>query len=436
LFIDEALISIKAGNGGDGVISFRREKFIARGGPDGGHGGSGGSVYLQADENLDSLQDFTRQRHFKAESGRAGEGSNRTGKSGEELVLKVPLGTMVFHHLGTLPQEPGSSLLQLSENQFLCDLDQHGDRFLIAKGGRGGKGNISFAHSLNQSPRLAEKGEKGEEKKLYLELKVLADVGLVGFPNAGKSTLLSKISRTDPKIGDYPFTTLVPQLGKHSIALKKPFTVADIPGIIEGASQGKGLGIQFLKHIERCRMFLFMVDLDQANEAQIEYHLQTLFHEVSFYNERLKEKDWVICGNKIDTEQGKKHMKSMETYFASLKLPYYFISAKENTAIDPVMSYLSERLETLPRLPSEARSFTLYTLEEKAIKVQKIEEHVYLLESQEIERLVAASDLNHPGSLRYISRLFKKMQIEKLLRHEGIQEGDAVEIAGKRMIWT
>jgi GTPase len=435
LFIDEVVITVKAGDGGDGVISFRREKFIAWGGPDGGHGGNGGSIYLLADENIDTLQDFVHSRLFRSEKGKAGSGSNRTGKSGADLFLKVPLGTMVFQQMTNQKDAIEGQTLTLSPHTFICDLDKHGDQFLVAKGGRGGKGNVSFAHSLNQSPRLAEMGEKGEEKSLYLELKVLADLGLVGFPNAGKSTLLSKISRTDPKIGAYPFTTLRPQLGKHFIPLKKPFTVADIPGIIEGASQGKGLGIRFLKHIERCRMFMFMVDLDQDFTHAI-HQLEILFKEVCFYNEHLKEKKWIICGNKIDTEQGYANQSLILEYFKSLALPYFFISGKESIQVDSLMAYVSECLENIPFLPSETRSFTLYTLEDKAIRVEQLEDNLYRVHCQDLERIIAASDLHHPGSLRYISRLFKKLQLEKVLAKHGVKDGDSVEIAGKRMIWT
>ncbi|HOI25245.1 MAG TPA: GTPase ObgE [Caldisericia bacterium] len=435
MFIDEVVITVKAGNGGDGVISFRREKFIARGGPDGGHGGTGGSVYLIADENMDTLQDFVHNRLFRSENGKAGSGANRTGKSGDDLYLKVPLGTMVFQQMLQQNSPGEDQIIALSPHTFLCDLDKHGDKFLCAKGGRGGKGNVSFAHSLNQTPRLAEMGEKGEEKTLYLELKVLADIGLVGFPNAGKSTLLGKISRTDPKIGAYPFTTLRPQLGKHFIPFKKPFTVADIPGIIEGASQGKGLGIRFLKHIERCRMLMFMVDLDQ-DIAHAKKQLETLFQEVCFYNEHLKEKSWIICGNKIDTIQGKENQNLMEEYFKMLALPYFFISGKESINIDSLMNYISESLDHIPSLPSETRSFTLYTLEDKAIRIEQLAEKLYRVHCQDLERIVAASDLHHPGSLRYISRMFKKLQLEKILSKHGVNEGDSVEIAGKRMIWT
>jgi GTPase len=435
VFIDEVVITVKAGDGGDGVISFRREKFIARGGPDGGHGGNGGSVYLLADENMDTLQDFVHNRLFRSEKGKAGSGSNRTGKSGADLFLKVPLGTMVFQQ--TLDQNTSceDQIITLSPHTFICDLDKHGEQFLVAKGGRGGKGNVSFAHSLNQTPRLAEMGEKGEEKTLYLELKVLADLGLVGFPNAGKSTLLSKISRTDPKIGAYPFTTLRPQLGKHFIPLKKPFTVADIPGIIEGASQGKGLGIRFLKHIERCRMLMFMLDLDQEI-SHAKKQLEILFQEVCFYNEHLKEKAWIVCGNKIDTIQGQENQDLIRDYFKSLALPYFFISGKESINIDSLMTYISEALDNIPSLPSETRSFTLYTLEDKAIRIEQLADKLYRVHCQDLERIVAASDLHHPGSLRYISRLFKKLQLEKILAKHGVKEGDSVEIAGKRMIWT
>ncbi len=436
MFIDEVLVFIKAGDGGDGIISFRREKFIARGGPDGGHGGDGGSIYIEADENLDTLQDFTNQRHYRSENGKAGSGGNRSGKRGSDLIIRVPAGTMIFEQM---PEAEGELLgfdHKLSSHRFVCDLDKHLERILIAKGGRGGKGNASFAHSLNQAPRLAEKGEKGEEKTLFLELKVLADVGLVGFPNAGKSTLLGKISRTDPKIGAYPFTTLAPQLGKHFIPYKKPFTVADIPGIIEGASKGKGLGIQFLKHIERCRMLLFMVDLDQSSLEHIKNQLQILFEEVLFYNQQLKDKKWIICGNKIDTPMGRAMQDSIQSYFHSLSLPYFFISAQRGDSIKELMNFCSEQLELIPQIPIENKQMVLYTLKDQKISIQRIEEHLFKVECSDLERIISASDIHHPGSLRYISRMFKKIELEKILKKHGIKEGDMVEIAGKRMVWS
>ncbi len=435
MFIDEASLIVKAGDGGDGVISFRREKFIARGGPDGGHGGHGGHVYLEADKNTATLHHFMHQRHYRAEKGKAGSGGRKTGKSGQDLVLKVPPGTIIFQQESG--HETGNKLEdQLASHHFLCDLDKDGERFLVAKGGRGGKGNSSFAHSLNQSPRLAEIGEKGEEKQLFLELKVLADVGLVGFPNAGKSTLLGKISRTDPKIGDYPFTTLYPQLGIHQIPLKAPFTVADIPGIIEGASEGKGLGIRFLKHIERCRMLLFLLDLDQEHIDLIKDQLETLFKEVTYYHPRIKEKIWVIGGNKIDTLRGQSNKDRMEDWFKKLSHPFFFISGKEGIALDSLMLFLSEQLEMLPSVPLETRDYALYTLDEQPVKIEKLDEHLYQVHCNELERIISASDLHHPGSLRYINRLFKKYQLEKLLRQHGLQKGDMVEISGKRLHWT
>ena len=244
MFIDQATINVKSGNGGNGVVSFRREKYIPKGGPDGGNGGNGGSIIIRADKQLTTLMDFRYRRKYTAPDGDRGQGANKTGKSGEDIVLRVPEGTIIND------QESGKQL---------ADLISHGDQIIIVRGGRGGKGNAEFATSTRQAPRIAQHGTPGEERTLDLQLKLLADVGLIGFPNAGKSTLISRISAAKPKIADYPFTTLIPNLGIVRFGEFRSFVVADMPGLIEGAHAGKGLGIQFLQHIERTRVLVFLL---------------------------------------------------------------------------------------------------------------------------------------------------------------------------------
>ncbi|NLZ44656.1 MAG: GTPase ObgE, partial [Clostridia bacterium] len=285
MFIDEVRIRVAAGKGGDGVVSFRREKYIPRGGPDGGNGGRGGHVYLRVDPGLSTLYDLRYKKRFKAEAGGNGGRNNRTGKSGRDLVIRVPPGTMVFL------DEPGNERL-------LCDLTGEIEEFLVARGGRGGRGNAAFAGPTYQAPRFAEKGEPGEEKALRLELKLLADVGLVGYPNAGKSTLLSVISAARPKIADYPFTTLSPVLGVVSIG-EESFVVADLPGLVEEAHKGVGLGHQFLRHSERTRLLLHLVDLAVEGEDPLA-RWEMINNELAAYSSELAEKPQIVVGTKIE----------------------------------------------------------------------------------------------------------------------------------------
>jgi GTP-binding protein len=282
MFIDEATIYVKAGNGGDGMVGFRREKYIPKGGPDGGNGGNGGDIILRADKQLTTLMDFRYKRRYNATDGNKGETSNRTGKSGEDTILRVPVGTII-HDSET--------------NDIIIDLKREGDKIVIVKGGRGGKGNAEFATSTNQAPRKATKGIQGEERNINLELKLLADVGLVGLPNAGKSTLISRISAAKPKIADYPFTTLIPNLGIVRYSEEKSFVVADMPGLIEGAHTGKGLGIEFLRHIERTSVLVFLIECT-SDDPKEQY--KTLVNELKSFNEKMLKKPQIIAISKMD----------------------------------------------------------------------------------------------------------------------------------------
>jgi len=282
MFIDAAKIYVKAGDGGDGCIAFRREKYVPKGGPSGGDGGKGGDIVVEADEHIQTLLDFRYKREYKAERGQYGQGSNMTGKSGQELVIKLPVGTVVK---------------DIETDEVLADLIHHQQKEIVAYGGKGGRGNARFKTSTNQTPRVCEEGEKGEEKNLSLELKLLADVGLVGLPNAGKSTLLSRISAARPKIADYPFTTLIPNLGIVKVRESQSFVAADIPGLIEGAHQGKGLGIQFLRHIERTKILLILLD---ATSENLEDDYNTLINELFSYKQGLELKPRIVAYTKSD----------------------------------------------------------------------------------------------------------------------------------------
>jgi GTPase len=318
MFIDEAKITVKGGDGGHGLIAFRREKFVPRGGPSGGDGGSGGSVYLLTDIHENTLLKFRYNHTFRAERGRHGEGSNRHGRTGEDLEIKVPVGTVVYDD---------------ETSEIIHDFTQPRERVLVAAGGRGGFGNAHFVSSVNRAPQRATDGAQGEEKTLRLELKLLADVGLVGYPNVGKSTLISRISAARPKIADYPFTTLEPQLGVVSVDDDRTFVVADIPGLIEGAHLGHGLGIQFLRHIERTKLLLHMVDVSGESERDPVDEYQTIDSELEEYNPDLAAKSQIVVATKMDAADPAK-VRKLERWCKKNKLPFLKISSVTGEGLD------------------------------------------------------------------------------------------------------
>jgi GTPase len=321
-FIDEAIIEIKAGDGGNGCSSFRREKYVPRGGPDGGDGGQGGSITVQADSNLLTLMDYRYKRHFKAKRGQHGKGKQMTGAAGEDLLIKVPVGTLVYDE---------------KTNLLIKDLSEPHQSIKVAQGGHGGRGNMHFVSSTHQAPRDSESGEKGEEKKLRLELKLLADVGLIGRPNAGKSTLLSVISRARPKIAAYPFTTKKPNLGVVSLNLEQSFTVADIPGLIEGAHTGTGLGHQFLRHIERTRIFLHLIDLTDPEHEDPWKNFQGLLHELEAYKKDFLNHPQIIVLTKIDLPEVQEKLYSTKKVFRDQGYEVFGLSAVTHENVDSLM---------------------------------------------------------------------------------------------------
>jgi len=332
-FIDEAKIWIKAGDGGDGCVAFRREKFVPKGGPSGGNGGRGGDVIFKAKKDIRTLIDFHYRQHFKAEDGRNGEGNNREGRSGQDLIIPVPVGTII-------------SEIRDSVENFLVDLAEDGAEYVVAKGGKGGKGNASFKSSTNQAPRKATKGEKGEEKYLKLELKLLADVGIIGYPNSGKSTLISRVSSARPRIADYPFTTLAPNLGVVDLGDSRCFVIADIPGLIEGASEGKGLGHKFLRHIERTKALIHLVDLSVPDALKRYYNIRG---ELAKYSDKLYEKIEIIAGNKIDLDITKENIEIFKERFKNV----YFISALTGEGIRQLMEAVWRVINEYRNKPDE-----------------------------------------------------------------------------------
>ncbi len=340
MFVDEAKIHVKAGDGGNGCVAFRREKFVPRGGPSGGDGGSGGTIILEANPNDNTLLRYRFNREFRADRGRHGEGSNCTGHSGEDLILQVPVGTVVFEE-GTGGQ--------------LADLATAGQRFTLARGGRGGRGNQHFAKPWHQAPRESEDGQPGEEKRLRLELKLLADVGLLGFPNAGKSTLISRISAARPKIADYPFTTLEPSLGVVSAdgapgrETGRTFVVADLPGLIEGAHTGTGLGIRFLRHVERTRLLAHLIDTSDASDRDPVHDFEIITGELTAFSEALAAKPMLVVATKLDATTDRTRLEKLCVFCASRQIEFCAISAVTGEGVQELVRHMADALDRLPR---------------------------------------------------------------------------------------
>jgi GTPase len=343
MFVDEAKISVKAGDGGNGCVAFRREKYVPRGGPSGGDGGRGGSIFLEANPNDNTLLRYRYNREFKADRGRHGEGSNCTGVSGDDTILKVPVGTLVFDATG---------------NVLLADLKRPGQRLLVAQGGRGGRGNQHFAKPWHQAPREKEEGEPGEERNLRLELKLLADVGLVGFPNAGKSTLISVISAARPKIANYPFTTLEPNLGVvnadggtggHGTELGRTFVVADLPGLIEGASQGAGLGIRFLRHVERTRLLVHLIDTGDTAEMDPVKAFEIIKGELGAFSEKLLDKPMIVVATKLDATTDLTKLEELKKFCKKRRLEFHTISAATGDGVKELVRGIADALDKIPK---------------------------------------------------------------------------------------
>lgn len=343
MFVDEAKISVKAGDGGNGCVAFRREKYVPRGGPSGGDGGRGGSIFLEANPNDNTLLRYRYNREFKADRGRHGEGSNCSGVSGDDTILKVPVGTLVFDATG---------------NVLLADLKRPGQRLLVAQGGRGGRGNQHFAKPWHQAPREKEEGEAGEERNLRLELKLLADVGLVGFPNAGKSTLISVISAARPKIANYPFTTLEPNLGVvnadggtggHGTELGRTFVVADLPGLIEGASHGAGLGIRFLRHVERTRLLVHLIDTSDMAEMDPVKAFEIIEGELGAFSKTLLEKPMIVVATKLDATTDRAKLEELQKFCKKKGLEFHANSAAAGDGVKELVRGIADALDKIPK---------------------------------------------------------------------------------------
>jgi GTP-binding protein len=422
MFIDYTKIIIKAGDGGNGAASFRREKYVAAGGPDGGDGGKGGDIYFQTSKDKNTLIDFRYNKKFKAGNGANGSGKNCNGKYGEDLYIKVPVGTVIK---------------DVETGKIVADLSEENQTELILKGGRGGRGNMHFATSTRQAPRFSEDGEKGEEKEIILELKLLADVGLLGFPNVGKSTFLSSVTDARPKIANYHFTTLEPNLGVVKMNSGDSFVVADIPGIIEGASDGVGLGIQFLRHIERTRLLLHVIDVSGLEGRNPVEDFYAINKELENYSEKLSKRKQIIVANKVDVMQDDTGYKELENLAKEKELEIYKISAATGEGVNELLTRVSEVLKTLPKEELvEVEDRVVYTLEEDKPKwtVRK-DGDIFIVEGKAIERLMGRINIEDNESMYYFQKTLKELGVEDELKRLGVCEGDTVVLDGYELEW-
>lgn len=416
MFVDIAKIKITAGKGGNGCVSFRREKYVPAGGPDGGDGGKGGDIIFQVDDNLSTLADFRYKRRYTAENGEDGRAKKCFGKNGEDLVVKVPRGTLIKH------AETG---------RLIADLSDDSPR-VIARGGRGGWGNAHFATPTRQAPRFAKAGLPGESFEIILELKLLADVGLVGFPNVGKSTLISVCSEAKPKIANYHFTTLTPVLGVVRIDEGNSFVMADIPGLVEGASAGVGLGHEFLRHIERCRLLVHIVDVSGSEGRDPIEDFELINLELANYSRELLSRKMIVAGNKLDIAD-ERMVSRFERYIADKGLEFFRISAATGAGVKELVYYLSRTLASLPAIKQfepEQPEIADYTLKSKRDFKIKCENNIYKIEAEWLIPILEGVNMDDYESLQYFSRVLRNTGIIDELENMGINEGDTVDIHG------
>ena len=416
MFFDEAKIYVKAGDGGNGCVSFRREKFVPFGGPDGGDGGKGGDVYLIADPHVNTLIHFKKRAHFKAQSGQHGRGKKQAGKNGQDLYIPVPLGTVVR---------------DANTGEFIADLVEPGQKVLVAKGGKGGRGNAAFATPVNQAPRFAERGEPGQERWLYLELKLIADVGIVGVPNAGKSTLLAAVSAARPKIAPYPFTTLEPNLGVVTVG-DYDFVLADIPGLIEGAHKGAGLGHKFLRHIERTRVIIHLLDGLSPNPLR---DFEAINKELALFSERLAAKPQIVAFNKMDIPEVREKWPQVRDALVEAGYGVYPISAATGEGVWELMKAVAALLQEMPKeLPPLEEEIVPVTKKAPPFMVIK-EGEVWRVTGQEVEKIAATVNWDQEEALALFHRKLEKLGVIRALRKMGIQDGDTVIIGNVELEW-
>ena len=420
IFVDEVVIEVKAGDGGNGSVAFRKEKFVPFGGPNGGDGGKGGDIFIEADSNLSTLLDFRYQRQYEALRGIHGTSRDMHGKNAGDMTLKVPVGT---------------TATDATTGRIIADLTKHGEKALIARGGEGGRGNAHFANSTHQAPKFAENGEPGEAKNIKLELKLLADVGLIGYPNVGKSTLIAALSAAKPKIADYPFTTLVPNLGVVRVDDERTFVIADIPGLIEGASEGVGLGHQFLRHVERTRLLCHLIDVSDSSLRDPMDDYAIINRELANYNEELAHLPQIVVLNKADIADAEV-VEMLRAEFAEEDKPVFVISAATRSGLEPLVYYLAQRLSEMPLpLPFDDGIVRITPETVKGRKVDRRWEasydaanQVYVVAGAGIERLIAMTQLTNEDAVSRLQRTLEKTGIINKLRTLGASQGDTVRI--------
>lgn len=416
MFIDLTEVYIKAGNGGDGVVSFRREKYVPNGGPDGGDGGNGGNVIFKVDSGLRTLVDFRYKRKYIAESGEKGAGRNMSGKGGSDLIVRVPQGTFVKDKV---------------TGRIIADLSRAGQQETIAYGGKGGAGNQHFATPTRQIPNFARNGTPGQELTVMLELKLIADIGLLGFPNVGKSTLLSAVSAAKPKIANYHFTTITPNLGVVSLGEGSSFVMADIPGLIEGANEGTGLGHNFLRHLERTRLLIHVIDIAEIDGRDALEDFDVINRELELYNPELAKRPQIIAANKLDALQDPEKLRIFKIEMEKRGYKVFEISAATNQGLEPLMRYAFEILKDLPEIvlfdPSTIEVELKPASDEPLFNVRR-ENELYVVEGPWVTKTLGSVNLNDRESLQYFQRVMKSMGVVEALEKKGIQEGDTVRI--------
>lgn len=413
MFIDEAKIKIRAGKGGDGLVSFRREKYVPDGGPDGGDGGKGGDIVFMADENVHTLADFRYRKKYVGNNGEPGGTRNCSGKAGDDIIVKVPVGTIIRDEI---------------TGRVLADLNRGGQAYIAAKGGKGGSGNQHFATSTRQAPNFAKKGVEGEERDILLELKLLAEVGLIGFPNVGKSTLLSRVSAAKPKIANYHFTTLSPNLGVVRVDREFEFVIADIPGLIEGAHEGTGLGHEFLRHIERTKLLIHVVDVSGSEGRDPYDDFEKVNNELYSYSEKLKDKPQIVAGNKADIDIDGEMAKEFLAKFKEQGIEVFIISAATGEGVDKLMNRTAELVKKLPEadISEVTDDIKEYIVKkESPFTIKKVDDY-YVVEGEQALKLVDSVNLDDYESLGYFQRKLRNLGIIDQLKEEGVKEGDTV----------
>lgn len=418
MFIDKVKIYLKAGDGGNGCVSFRREKYIPNGGPDGGDGGRGGSIIFKVDSGLNTLMDYRYKKHFKARPGEPGRGSRCSGKSSEDLILYVPLGTLVKDE---------------QTGKVLADLKENDSEVVICKGGKGGKGNMNFATPVRQAPKFAENGTPGQERTVILEMKLIADVGLIGFPNVGKSTILSMMSAAKPKIANYHFTTLNPILGVVDLGDKKSFVLADIPGLIEGAAEGVGLGHEFLRHVERTKVLVHVVDASGIEGRDPVEDIEKINTELFEYNERLAARPQVIVANKMDIPSAEENYQKLKEIYEEKGYKVFPVSAATNKGLRDVFLYVYELLQTIDEeieFVDPDAEIILESFDEHApeIHIEIDDEGAYIVSGSTIDKILSYTNFADDDSVMYFQRALKAQGIIDALKEKGIEDGDTVRI--------